>query len=105
MKFTFCAVVVIAAIARALAASAASNDEWNAVSRVRCSDAAAKNWSSPVWTIVQDVDDQVIDHVCKTRLVYVECMNNPNWTVGQALACIYYKIEFGGNLPAFRCGA
>jgi hypothetical protein len=57
------------------------------------------------WETVADVDDQIIDHVCKTRLVYAECMNNPNWTVGQALASVHYKIEFGGKLPAFRCGA
>jgi len=94
-----------ALIAGGLMIGPACAGDWEAVSIIKCSDAAAKNWSGPVWATVEDVDDQIIDHVCKTRLVYAECMNNPNWTVGQALASIHYKIEFGGKLPAFRCGA
>jgi hypothetical protein len=85
------------------AAEMATNDSWERVSRVRCADAS--EWSSRIWKIVEEVDDQIIDHVCKTRLVYVECMNNPRMTIGQALASIHYKIEFGRRLPEFRCGA
>jgi hypothetical protein len=85
------------------AAEMVANDVWDTVSHVKCADAS--DWSSRIWNIVENVDDQIIDHVCKTRLVYVECMNNPRWTIGQALASIHYKIEFGRKLPEFRCGA
>lgn len=84
------------------AAEIVTNDVWETVSRVKCADAS--DWSSHVWEIVGEVDDQIIDHVCKTRLVYVECVNNPRMTIGQALASIYYKIEFSRKLPEFRCG-
>jgi hypothetical protein len=85
------------------AAEMVTNDVWQTVSRVKCADAS--DWSSHVWEIVGEVDDRIVDHVCKTRLGYVECMNNPSMTVGQALASIHYKIEFGRKLPEFRCGA
>ena len=82
---------------------ALASPAWETVTHTKCSDAS--DWSSPIWGTVQDVDDQILDHVCKTRLVYAECVNHPRMTVGQALASIHYKIEFGGNLPRFQCGA
>lgn len=77
--------------------------DWETISQLRCAD--ANDWHSPAWDAVDKVDDQIINHVCKTRLVYAECISNPRMTIGQALASIHYKIEFGGRLPVFRCGA
>jgi hypothetical protein len=84
-------------------ADTVTNDVWETVSHTKCADAS--DWSSRVWGIVEDVDDQILDHVCKTRIVYAECMKNPRMTIGQALASVHYKIEFSSKLPEFRCGA
>jgi hypothetical protein len=85
------------------AAKVVTNDEWETVSRIKCADAS--DWSNHVWEVVEKVDDQIINHMCKTRIVYIECIINPRMTIGQALASIHYKIEFGRKLPEFRCGA
>jgi hypothetical protein len=86
---------------------------WDAVRMVKCANAkwtVAPEWAvvpeSDVWNVVGDQADLIgIDHVCKARLIWEECRTHPNMTVGQALASIYYKIEFGRKLPSFQCGA
>lgn len=93
---------MVAAALMATPAYAVTNAEWDSASNVKCANAP---WLSPVWDAVGDVDDPIINSVCKTRLVYMECKANPRMTVGQALASIHYKIEFGRPLPQFRCGA
>jgi hypothetical protein len=93
--------IAIAAAAVLMPAGVRAEVEWDAARMVPCKDflhkESGKLSSGPeFWDAVGDRADLIgIDQGCRSLLVWAECRDHPRMTVGQALASIYYKIEFG----------